>query len=170
MKKVIRLTESDLVRIVKRVINEQTNVDPNKDKYLQDTIFNIVNYANSIVNSLNQKYPNAKIDTFQTKRVELKGQNPPSVCYEIKWGVNTLSWNNSTTDLDVSAAPKTLISAISAFFDGSDPSQGYGKHIKARRYSSEVISALNAIKPKAVEMMTKNFAAKPALPTPTKKP
>ena len=38
MKKVIRLTESDLIRIVKRVINEQTNVDPNKDKYLQQTI------------------------------------------------------------------------------------------------------------------------------------
>ena len=42
MKKVIRLTESDLMRIVKRVINEQTNtVSPKKVKFFDSLANNI---------------------------------------------------------------------------------------------------------------------------------
>jgi len=38
MKKVIRLTESDLIRIVKRIINEQNKFDPNDLLGPEDTI------------------------------------------------------------------------------------------------------------------------------------
>jgi hypothetical protein len=168
MKKVIRLTESDLVRIVKRVINEQTNVDPNKDKYLQQTIKSIVDYANTMVGEVNKKFPTLKVQPFTIERVELGAYNPPSVAYKIKWGVDYLSWNGDAVALDIMAQPKSLISAISAFFSGAETSGGYAKHIK--RYPPDAIQMLSAIQKTATEMMTKNFAGKPALPTPTKKP
>ena len=49
MKKIVRLTESDLVRIVKRVVSEQNKdvcskfVEVNKNQFVSDVKFNLGN-------------------------------------------------------------------------------------------------------------------------------
>jgi hypothetical protein len=57
MKKVIRLTESDLIRIVKRVINEQpSKEEPTKIKspYILDKVETAIKITGKITKSINQ--------------------------------------------------------------------------------------------------------------------
>lgn len=173
MKQSIRLTESELINVIKRIIKESNGknlmeqVDPNKQKddYIQKIITDIVNYANTVINDVKSKFPKITISPITIERIPKPDVN--TVIYKIKWGVDYLSWNGDDLALNIMAEPKTLINAISAYFDGTNTTQGYGKHVK--KYGSQAIQALSVIRPKVTEMMTKYFQTKPALPTPVKK-
>lgn len=88
MKKVIRLSESDLVKIVKRVINEQTNQKEDASlKIIFDQVATIFN---------NQIKANPKLNQTQLT-VLRKAQGEDDVLYRWMYGSTEVpSWGNLT--------------------------------------------------------------------------
>ena len=66
MKKIIRLTESDLTRIVRRVIKEQQTKEDGYIKAIMDQVAGILNAQIDIKIKTNPKFPNLKLSVERT--------------------------------------------------------------------------------------------------------
>ena len=64
MKRIIRLTESDLTRIVRRVISEQTTIDPT----ISQALDNLQKQFESMIGLVVSKYPEQKGYAERTKK------------------------------------------------------------------------------------------------------
>jgi hypothetical protein len=157
-KRFFSLLESEMGN-VKPLITEEAN-----DQYIQKAINDIVAFANTKVNEIKSKNPKSNIPTFTTERVELSSQN--SVAYKIKWGVTPLTWNGSDLSLDISLPGKSVVAAISAYFN---PTSGdaFAKKLNSPYYGQNEKDLLKTIQPQAVKIM--NQAYTPATATPTQK-
>ena len=72
MKRIIKLTESDLTRIVKRVINESKKghlTEQEVKDLCLDLVTKITNSLNTKINEYKVKNPNVKISTFSVKTI-----------------------------------------------------------------------------------------------------
>jgi hypothetical protein len=120
MKKVIRLTESDLIRIVKRVINEQTNTDSNLEGALKGLYEEVKNTINAEIDAkikTNPKFPKNKISVRMFTTTDKRTGEP----------VNTYQFLYGPTKLDVGTTVLQLINykwewvaeQIKAIFDAN---------------------------------------------------
>jgi hypothetical protein len=111
MKKVIRLTESDLVRIVKRIINEQDN------KVQDDTLNQIMSQVANILNTqidakikVDPKFPTTKL-TVERRAV------PNDARYGFKYGNTQVGESHAVTTMLTSNGPEVIGNSIVQTFN-----------------------------------------------------
>ena len=142
MKRIIRLTESDLTRIVRRVINERQYLmeDTSKDdaslNYICNAITNYVNQEIAKKRTTDTTFPDAKVEVVRTPT---KSQGEDDITYSFKFnGVTIPIYNNTILSVrrmstDTPTTIKEYSNALKYSFDntpGSKYTPNLSKNLK----------------------------------------
>ena len=110
MKKIIRLTESDLTRIVRRVIKEQQTKEDSSIKAIMDQVAGILNAQIDIKIKTNPKFPNLKLSVERTS-------DTTDALYKFKYGNTPIGEAQRVSSMLTSNGPRIIGNSIIQTFN-----------------------------------------------------
>jgi hypothetical protein len=110
MKKIIRLTESDLTRIVRRVIKEQQTKEDGYIKAIMDQVAGILNAQIDIKIKTNPKFPNLKLSVERTS-------DTTDALYKFKYGNTPIGEAQRVSSMLTSNGPRIIGNSIIQTFN-----------------------------------------------------